>query len=45
MYGFVANRIKNAGKWTNEDESKRKKWYYTWNIFFVEWLLLHCNIA
>ncbi|CAH3182914.1 unnamed protein product, partial [Porites evermanni] len=25
MYGFVANRIKNAGKWTNEDESKRKK--------------------
>ena len=45
MYGFVANRIKNAGKWTNEDESKRKKWYYTWNIIFVEWLLLRCNIA
>ena len=36
MYGFVANRIKNAGKWTNEDESKRKKWTdITLGIFFL----------
>lgn len=25
VYGFVANRIKNAGKWTDDDDSKRKK--------------------
>lgn len=25
MYGFVANRIKNAGKWVDDDDNKRNK--------------------
>lgn len=25
VFGFVTNRIKNAGKWTNEDDNKKKK--------------------